>query len=77
MCNLHICREGRKHSKCIFFAANAFSEENLALQLGIDLHLDTEVVKADMKSKIVTTATGDTYNYANLLIATGSTVRFQ
>ena len=64
-------------SAVFFFAANAFSEGNLVWQLGIDLHLDTEVVKADMKSKTVTTATGDTYNYENLLIATGSTVRFQ
>lgn len=41
---------------------------------GIDLHLSTEIAKADTKSKTITTTSGDTFEYGSLLIATGSTV---
>jgi len=44
---------------------------------GIDLHLSSEIAKADTKSKTITTAAGKTFAYGSLLIATGSTVSFQ
>lgn len=44
---------------------------------GIDLHLSTEIAKADTKSKTITTTKGDTFEYGSLLIATGSTVSIQ
>eukprot|EP00249_Psilotum_nudum_P003370 c16767_g1_i1 orf=535-1839(-) len=40
---------------------------------GIDLILDTEVVKADLSSKTLTTAAAATFKYGTLVIATGST----
>lgn len=40
---------------------------------GIDLHLSSEIAKADTKSKTITTAQGKTFEYGSLLIATGST----
>ncbi|KAG0612700.1 hypothetical protein M758_6G046800 [Ceratodon purpureus] len=40
---------------------------------GIDLHLNSEIAKADTKSKTITTAAGKTFEYGSLLIATGST----
>lgn len=41
---------------------------------GIELLLSTEVVKADLASKILTSAGGATFTYDTLIIATGSTV---
>jgi NAD(P)H-nitrite reductase large subunit len=41
---------------------------------GIDLHLSTEIVKADVENKTVTTAAGVTYHYGTLIVATGATV---
>ncbi|CAM8949254.1 unnamed protein product [Rhodiola kirilowii] len=41
---------------------------------GIELILSTEVVKADLASKTLITAAGETFKYSNLIIATGSTV---
>ncbi|KAJ7554970.1 hypothetical protein O6H91_05G017900 [Diphasiastrum complanatum] len=42
-------------------------------QNGIDLILGTEVVKADVASKTLTTAYGAVYKYGTTLVATGST----
>ncbi|CAO2177348.1 unnamed protein product [Urochloa humidicola] len=41
---------------------------------GIELILSTEIVKADLASKTLTSATGATFTYEILLIATGSSV---
>ncbi|KAK6126318.1 hypothetical protein DH2020_039963 [Rehmannia glutinosa] len=41
---------------------------------GISLILSTEIVKADLASKTLISAVGDTYKYQTLIIATGSTV---
>jgi len=41
---------------------------------GIDLILNTETVTADLASKTLTSAAGDTFKYTTLIIATGSTV---
>ncbi|KAL5717089.1 monodehydroascorbate reductase (NADH) [Ranunculus cassubicifolius] len=41
---------------------------------GIELLLGTEIVKADLGSKALTSADGATFKYDNLIIATGSTV---
>ncbi|CAI9780206.1 unnamed protein product [Fraxinus pennsylvanica] len=41
---------------------------------GISLILNTEVVKADLASKTLISATGETFKYQILIIATGSTV---
>ncbi|GAB4856421.1 hypothetical protein Ancab_014339 [Ancistrocladus abbreviatus] len=41
---------------------------------GIELILSTEIVKADLASKTLTSATGQTFKYDILIIATGSTV---
>ncbi|KAK4281626.1 hypothetical protein QN277_013095 [Acacia crassicarpa] len=41
---------------------------------GIELILSTEIVKADLASKSLITAAGETINYQILIIATGSTV---
>lgn len=41
---------------------------------GIELKLETEIVKADVDAKTVTTDKGEVYAYGTLLIATGSTV---
>ncbi|PWA51381.1 monodehydroascorbate reductase [Artemisia annua] len=41
---------------------------------GITLILSTEIVKADLVSKTLTSAAGDTFIYEVLIIATGSTV---
>ncbi|XP_068661827.1 monodehydroascorbate reductase-like [Aristolochia californica] len=41
---------------------------------GIELILSTEIVKADLASKTLTSATGATFKYDTLIIATGSTV---
>lgn len=41
---------------------------------GIELKLDTEVVKADLKSKTLTTNKGETIKYEKLIIATGAGV---
>ncbi|KAJ7562759.1 hypothetical protein O6H91_03G083300 [Diphasiastrum complanatum] len=40
---------------------------------GIDLILDTEVVKADVASKTLTTTSGSVYKYGTAIVATGST----
>ncbi|KAG0602818.1 hypothetical protein M758_10G043500 [Ceratodon purpureus] len=40
---------------------------------GIELKLDTKIVKADVENKTVTTDKGDVYQYGTLLVATGST----
>jgi len=42
---------------------------------GVQLHLSTEIVKADLAAKSLTSAKGDTFKYQTLVIATGSTVR--
>ncbi|KAK4478723.1 hypothetical protein RD792_014221, partial [Penstemon davidsonii] len=41
---------------------------------GISLILNTEIVKADLASKTLTSAAGETFTYQTLVIATGSTV---
>ncbi|KAK7267946.1 hypothetical protein RIF29_20627 [Crotalaria pallida] len=41
---------------------------------GIELILSTEIVKADLAGKSLTSAGGETFNYQTLVIATGSTV---
>ncbi|CAL0326751.1 unnamed protein product [Lupinus luteus] len=41
---------------------------------GIELILSTEIVKADITTKSLTSAGGETFNYQTLIIATGSTV---
>ncbi|XP_051130600.1 monodehydroascorbate reductase [Andrographis paniculata] len=41
---------------------------------GISLILSTEITKADLASKTLTSAAGETYKYEILIIATGSTV---
>ncbi|KAK3043560.1 hypothetical protein RJ639_002139 [Escallonia herrerae] len=41
---------------------------------GISLILSTEIVKADLTSKALISAAGETFNYQTLMIATGSTV---
>ncbi|PON36845.1 FAD/NAD-linked reductase [Trema orientale] len=41
---------------------------------GISLFLNTEIVKADISSKALTTSTGRIFKYQTLIIATGSTV---
>jgi monodehydroascorbate reductase (NADH) len=41
---------------------------------GIELILSTEIVKADLASKTLTSAAGATFTYETLLIATGSSV---
>ncbi|KGN59111.1 monodehydroascorbate reductase, seedling isozyme-like [Cucumis sativus] len=41
---------------------------------GIELILSTEIVKADLAAKSLTTASGETFKYQILVIATGSTV---
>jgi monodehydroascorbate reductase (NADH) len=46
----------------------------LCLLSGIELVLSTEIVKADLASKTLTSAAGDTFTYETLLIATGSSV---
>ncbi|XBI37987.1 hypothetical protein VPH35_123161 [Triticum aestivum] len=44
---------------------------------GIELILSTEIVKADLASKTLTSAAGATFTYETLLIATGSSVSSQ
>lgn len=41
---------------------------------GIELILSTEIVKADLASKTLVSAAGETFTYHTLVIATGSTV---
>ncbi|KAL8094855.1 hypothetical protein AgCh_036388 [Apium graveolens] len=41
---------------------------------GISLYLSTEIVKADLASKTLVSAAGDTFKFESLIIATGSTV---
>lgn len=53
---------------------------NVKLQIepmvaGVQLHLSTEIVKADLAAKSLTSAKGETFKYQTLVIATGSTVR--
>ncbi|XP_039125538.1 monodehydroascorbate reductase 3, cytosolic [Dioscorea cayenensis subsp. rotundata] len=43
-------------------------------QQGIELVLSTEIVKADIASKSLTSASGDIFTYDVLIVATGSTV---
>lgn len=43
---------------------------------GIELILSTEIVKADLSLKSLTSAAGATFTYDILIIATGSSVRF-
>jgi len=43
---------------------------------GIELILSTEIVKADLSLKSLTSAAGETFKYEILIIATGSTVNF-
>lgn len=42
---------------------------------GIELILSTEIVKADLAGKTLVTASGESFKYEILIIATGSTVR--
>ncbi|KAH6797597.1 monodehydroascorbate reductase 1 [Perilla frutescens var. hirtella] len=44
------------------------------MEKGISLILSTEIVKADLASKTLISAAGETYKYQTLIIATGSTV---
>ena len=44
------------------------------LLAGIELILSTEIVKADLSTKTLTSAAGATFTYDVLLIATGSSV---
>ncbi|XP_047338073.1 monodehydroascorbate reductase 1, peroxisomal-like [Impatiens glandulifera] len=44
------------------------------VEKGIELILNTEIVKADLASKTLTSATGETFKYQSLIIATGSNV---
>lgn len=46
----------------------------IVIETGIDLHLESEIMKADLEKKTVTTSTGEVYQYGTLLVATGSTV---
>jgi hypothetical protein len=46
----------------------------LQLLAGIELILSTQIVKAGLGAKTLTSATGATFTYQILLIATGSTV---
>ncbi|KAM7263276.1 hypothetical protein ACFE04_000959 [Oxalis oulophora] len=41
---------------------------------GVELILNTEVVKADLPTKTLTTASGQTFEYETLIVATGSSV---
>lgn len=41
---------------------------------GIALHLGTEIVKADLAVKYLTSATGERFDFQILIIATGSSV---
>ncbi|XP_057424243.1 monodehydroascorbate reductase [Lotus japonicus] len=41
---------------------------------GVELILSTEIVKADLAAKSLTSAKGETFNYQTLVIATGSSV---
>lgn len=50
---------------------------SVVIEIGIDLHLETEIVKADVEKKTVETSTGEVYQYGTLLVATGSTVSLQ
>lgn len=47
---------------------------HLFVATGIELILSTEIVKADLASKTLTSAAGATFTYDILIIATGSTV---
>ena len=44
---------------------------------GISLILSTEIVKADLASKTLTSSAGETFKYQTLIIATGSTVKYR
>ncbi|KAE8803601.1 putative monodehydroascorbate reductase [Hordeum vulgare] len=44
------------------------------LSVGIELILNTEIVRADLASKTLTSSPGATYTYEILLIATSSSV---
>ncbi|XP_042014499.1 monodehydroascorbate reductase [Salvia splendens] len=44
------------------------------MENGISLILSTEIVKADLASKTLTSSAGETFKYQTLIIATGSTV---
>ena len=54
---------------------NNFSMPIELMIAGIELILSTEIVKADLAAKSLTSAGGETFNYQILIIATGSTVR--
>lgn len=43
---------------------------------GIQLILSTEIVKADLPTKTLVSAAGETFKYQILIIATGSTVSY-
>lgn len=51
-----------------------FLKPSNASTTGIELILNTEIVKADLASKSLTSAAGQTFKYKVLIIATGSTV---
>lgn len=51
-----------------------FSHGNSTDVAGIELILRTEIVKADLATKILTSAAGETFKYQILIIATGSSV---
>jgi NAD(P)H-nitrite reductase large subunit len=53
------------------FLSDYIHDSSLA---GIELILNTEIVKADLASKTLTSAAGATFTYEILLIATGSSV---
>ena len=43
--------------------------------VGIELLLETEIVKADLASKTLVSGTGQVFKYQTLIAATGSSVR--
>ncbi len=61
---------GRKLEKDIFFHPDSFYPEN-----GIDLFKDTTILRIDPADKTVQAASGDSFRYDRLLLATGGTPR--
>lgn len=55
---------------------SSFASNQIYMTVGIELVLSTEIVKADLFSKSLTSAAGEIFKFDNLIIATGSTVSF-
>jgi hypothetical protein len=67
----------KEHLLCLFvspFEVQTSDDYVCCLFTGIELILSTEIVKADLASKTLTSAAGATFTYETLLIATGSSV---